>query len=166
MPPVSSPPADPAVKGSLPEQFSLFSNDEADTSEGVASTPPTGRFSNFIVYVDESGDHGMQTVDPNYPVFVLSFCVFNKRHYSEKVVPTLQKFKFNHFGHDLVVLHEHEIRKEKGSFKFQSRQHKHDFLEALTGIIDASNFILVIIRFGSQILNQIINGFLNLIWIL
>ena len=38
--------------------------------------------------------------------------MFYKRHYSEKVVPALQKFKFNHFGHDHVVLHENEIRKE------------------------------------------------------
>jgi hypothetical protein len=74
---------------------------------------------------------------------VLAFCVFYKRHYSEKVVPALHKFKFNHFGHDLVVLHEHEIRKERGSFKFSNRQHKHDFLSELTDIIEVSNFILI-----------------------
>ncbi len=105
-------------------------------------TPP-GPFSNFIVYVDESGDHGMESLDPNYPVFVLAFCVFYKRHYSEVVVPALQKFKFNHFGHDSVVLHEQEIRKEIGSFKFRNREHKLSFLDELTSIIDASNFILI-----------------------
>jgi hypothetical protein len=96
-----------------------------------------------VVYVDESGDHGMQTVDPNYPIFVLAFCVFYKGHYCEKVVPALQKFKFNHFGHDHVVLHEHEIRKETGDFKFHNRHHKHDFLNQLTSIIEVSNFILI-----------------------
>lgn len=126
-----------------PQQFSLFSNEEPAATETVLDSPPPGRFSNFVVYVDESGDHGMLTVDANYPVFVLAFCVFHKRHYSEKVVPALQKFKFNHFGHDLVVLHEHEIRKEKGDFKFSSRAHKHRFLTELTDIIDASNFILI-----------------------
>jgi len=129
------------TKESPPEQFSLFGN--TDTPEATASSPPTGRFSNFVVYVDESGDHGMQTVDPNYPVFVLAFCVFYKSHYCEKVVPALEKFKFNHFGHDNVVLHENEIRKEKGSFKFPSRKDKHDFLDQLTGIIDVSNFVLI-----------------------
>lgn len=136
-------PVEAKTQDNLPEQFSLFSNADTDAAETVADSPPLGRFSNFVVYVDESGDHGMQTVDPNYPVFVLAFCVFYKRHYCEKVVPALQKFKFNHFGHDHVVLHEHEIRKEKGSFKFQSRHHKHDFLDQLTGIIDISNFILI-----------------------
>lgn len=96
------------------------------------------------MYVDESGDHGMQNLDPNFPVFVLAFCVFHKRHYSEKVVPALEKFKFNHFGHDLVVLHELEIRKEKGAFTFfRDRRHKVDFLPEFTSIIERSNFILI-----------------------
>lgn len=128
-----------------PQQFSLFENEEPPTAQVVVEpeVTPAGKFSNYVVYVDESGDHGMQTVDGNYPVFVLAFCVFHKRYYSEKVVPALQKFKFNHFGHDLAVLHEHEIRKEKGDFKFQTRQHKQDFLVELTSIIEASNFILI-----------------------
>jgi len=124
-------------------QLSLFSDVEADMSEPDTSPPPMARFSDFVVYVDESGDHGMLTVDPNYPVFVLAFCVFHKRHYCEKVVPSLQKFKFNYFGHDHVVLHEHEIRKEKGVFRFQNRQLKKEFLDRLTEIIEFSNFILI-----------------------
>lgn len=129
----------------LAQQFSLFDNEAPLSAEAaiVVEAMPAGKYSSFVVYVDESGDHGMQTVDPNYPIFVLAFCVLHKRHYSEKVVPALQKFKFNHFGHDLVVLHEHEIRKEKNDFKFQSRQHKHDFLDELTSIIETSNFILI-----------------------
>jgi hypothetical protein len=126
-----------------PEQFPLFESESLQTQDALPSKPPPGPYSNFIVYVDESGDHGMQNVDANYPIFVLAFCVFYKGHYSEKVVPALQKFKFNHFGHDLVVLHEHEILKEKGSFKFNSKQHKQDFIDGLTTIIDASNFILI-----------------------
>jgi Protein of unknown function (DUF3800) len=101
------------------------------------------QFSDYIVYVDESGDHGMQSIDPSYPVFALALCVFHKQHYSEQVVPALHQFKFAHFGHDLVVLHEHEIRKERGDFKFQSRAHKHDFLAELTQIIEASDFAVI-----------------------
>jgi hypothetical protein len=137
------PDTEKTAASSVPEQFALFSEHNAAQMEAAASATPDGRFSNFIVYVDESGDHGMQTVDANYPVFVLAFCVFYKGHYSEKVVPALEKFKFNHFGHDHVVLHEHEIRKETGSFKFQNREQKHLFIGQLTRIIEASNFILI-----------------------
>lgn len=101
-------------------------------------------FSKHIVYVDESGDHGMRDIDSQFPVFVLAFCVFHKGHYSEKVVPALEKFKFKHFGHDQIVLHESEIRKEKGSFRiFPSKAHRETFLDELTSIIEESNFILI-----------------------
>jgi hypothetical protein len=131
-----------------PQQFSLFESEETSLAAPTHVVPPAPaqankRFSNFIVYVDESGDHGMRNVDPNFPIFVLAFCIFHKRYYSETVAPALQKFKFNHFGHDLVVLHELEIRKEKGDFAFQNRRHKEDFLNELTTIIEASNFILI-----------------------
>lgn len=124
-------------------QFALFDNAPEPMAEDAEDASVASKYSNFVVYVDESGDHGMQNVDPKYPVFVLAFCVFHKRYYSEKVVPALHKFKFNHFGHDLAVLHEHEIRKEKGDFKFQTRQQKEAFITELTDIIEASNFILI-----------------------
>ncbi len=101
-------------------------------------------YGKYIVYVDESGDHGMQSIDEQYPVFVLAFCVFHKRHYSEKVVPALEMFKFKHFGHDQIVLHENEIRKEKGAFRiFPTKAHKDRFMNDLTAIIAESNFILI-----------------------
>ncbi|ALZ75693.1 DUF3800 domain-containing protein [Rheinheimera sp. F8] len=100
-------------------------------------------FSDFIVYVDESGDHGITAIDKEYPVFVLAFCIFYKGHYLHNVVPQLQQLKLDYFGHDLVILHEHEIRKEKGDFtSFKNREEKLQFLTRLTDIIERSNFIL------------------------
>jgi len=100
-------------------------------------------FSDYIVYVDESGDHGLQNIDSQYPIFVLAFCIFHKKHYSDVVVSKLQQFKFKHFGHDVVILHEHEIRKEKPPFNiFRSKAERMGFLGELTNIIDDSNFIL------------------------
>lgn len=102
-----------------------------------------GKYSDFIVYVDESGDHSLTSIDPAYPVFVLAFCIFYKQHYAEKIVPKLQQLKFEYFGHDLVILHEHEIRKEKGDFSlFKNRDEKEQFLNQLTDIIEQNNFIL------------------------
>jgi hypothetical protein len=39
---------------------------------------PAVKHSDFIIYVDESGDHSLESIDPDYPVFVLSFCIFRK----------------------------------------------------------------------------------------
>lgn len=104
---------------------------------------PGKQYSNYVVYVDESGDHSLESIDPQYPVFVLAFCVFQKAYYASKIVPALEGFKFKHFGHDVVVLHETDIRKERGDFRFSSRPHKAAFLDELTGIIEANNFILI-----------------------
>ncbi len=73
-------------------------------------------YSDFIVYADESGDHGMDSIDPQYPVFALALCVLSKNDYVTRVVPALQRLKFDIWGHDSVVLHEHEIRKSLGHF--------------------------------------------------
>lgn len=125
---------------------SIFSPVLPVTAELPRSTTtlPESPYSKYIIYVDESGDHNLQTIDDQYPLFVLAFCVFHKRHYSEQVVSALEKFKFNHFGHDQIILHENEIRKEKGIFNiFRSREQKLQFLDELTGIIDHSKFILI-----------------------
>ena len=101
-------------------------------------------FSDYIVYVDESGDHGLKTIDPNYPVFVLAFCIFHKRDYMEVLVPALQAFKFRHFGHDQVILHERDIRKDRKDFAFlKDRSRKSAFLEELSQIVADTPFSLI-----------------------
>lgn len=133
------------------QQLPLFEMDISPSSEHLLSSPlnnhqelPESPFSKYIIYVDESGDHSLQNIDDQYPLFVLAFCVFHKRHYSEQVVSALEKFKFNHFGHDQIILHENEIRKEKGSFNiFRSREEKLKFIDELTEIIEHSKFILI-----------------------
>jgi hypothetical protein len=94
--------------------------------------------------VDESGDHSLASIDKDYPVFVLALCIFHKRHYSEKIIPAVEKLKFNYFGHDSVVLHENEIRKQKGEFAFLSHlPTRKEFMDRLSSIMEASNFILM-----------------------
>jgi hypothetical protein len=133
-------------------ELPLFGRSKKEPDKAVPKTvpenfpeqPPADPYGKYIVYVDESGDHSMQSIDEQYPVFVLAFCVFHKRHYSEHVVPALELFKFKHFGHDQIVLHENEIRKEKGVFRiFPTKEHKNQFLGELTTIISDSKFILI-----------------------
>ena len=68
-------------------------------------------FSDYVIYVDESGDHGLVSIDQQYPIFVLVFCIFKKQDYLA-TVQKVQQFKFRHFGHDMVILHESDIRRD------------------------------------------------------
>jgi hypothetical protein len=124
-------------------QYALFESVEAMPIE-QPSAQTSSRFSDYVVYVDESGDHSLVNIDADYPVFVLALCVFHKRHYSEKIIPAVEKLKFNYFGHDSVVLHENEIRKQKGDFAFLSHlPTRNEFVGRLSSIMEASNFILI-----------------------
>lgn len=103
-----------------------------------------GDFSEYIVYVDESGDHGLGRIDPSYPVFVLAFCIFKKSDYVSDVVPALQRLKFATFGHDMVVLHERDIRKQSGDFRILTdRSAEKQFLSDLTELMKAARFTVI-----------------------
>jgi hypothetical protein len=101
-------------------------------------------FGDYIVYVDESGDHSLQSVDQQFPVFVLNFCVFPVVDYVHSVVPRIQMLKFAHFGHDMVVLHEREIRKAKPPFEILLREDvRVRFHAEMNDIIATSRFSVV-----------------------
>lgn len=90
-------------------------------------------FSDYLVFVDESGDHNLTQIDPQFPVFVLLFAIVPKSEYVNQVCPNLQRFKFQFWGHDEIVLHEHEIRKPFGDFLFLLRKPLRErFLAGLT----------------------------------
>ncbi|MBK9446957.1 MAG: DUF3800 domain-containing protein [Betaproteobacteria bacterium] len=103
----------------------------------------TIRHGDFIIYVDESGDHSLESIDTDYPVFVLSFCIFRKTDYAEHITPAIRLLKFATFGHDMVVLHESDIRRKKGAFSRLSKAPREAFLNTLTNIIGAADFQLV-----------------------
>lgn len=103
------------------------------------------KFSDYIVYVDESGDPNLDKINPAFPVFVLSFCIFEKRAYSHEVIPALCDLKYRYFGHDMVVLHEREIRKRTGAFSLMNKEEREGFFCELTKIIARSKMEIIAI---------------------
>jgi len=105
-------------------QLPLFPAQRTAPIEEESALARASSFSNWIVYVDESGNYNTDTYAQEYPVFVLAFCVFHKKNYVTNVVGALERFKFEYFGHDSVVLHERDIRKEIGPFQFPNKAFK------------------------------------------
>lgn len=102
------------------------------------------QFSDYIVYVDESGDHSLESIDPTYPIFVLAFCIFNKQDYIEKVSPAIKKFKFDQFGHDMVLLHESDIRKARNEFVILvNQERRHIFMRSISQLTTESPFAII-----------------------
>ncbi len=100
-------------------------------------------YSDYIVYVDESGDHSIESINPRYPLFVLSFCIIRKSDYAYMISPALRMLKFATFGHDMVILHEHEIRKKLGAFSILNKFQREQLLDNLSSLIAQMNFTLI-----------------------
>jgi Protein of unknown function (DUF3800) len=116
----------------------------AEVQSGPLSGPQT-EFSDYIVFVDESGSPTLRPLDPDYPIFVLVFCVINKWIYADKIQPAIKRLKFEFFGHDMAVLHAHEIRKPRGDFLFLLDPGRRSaFMERIDAVIEAAEFDLIV----------------------
>lgn len=86
----------------------------------------------------------MANLDPNYPVFVLNCCVFRKTDYAASALPAMAAFKFAHFGHDAVVLHENDIRRQALPFAFlRAEQRRNTFMDGLNRLISEVDFTII-----------------------
>lgn len=100
-------------------------------------------YSDYIVFVDESGDHGLENVNPEYPIFALSFFIIQKDIYIDSLTVKVRRLKMETFGHDLVVLHEYDMRKKRGAFSKLGESARETFLNSLTEIIKEMEFTLI-----------------------
>jgi hypothetical protein len=100
----------------------------------------------YIIFVDESGDHGLQKIDKCYPIFVLVFVLVEKKIYAEKIIPAFLNLKFKYWGHDQVIFHEYDIRKGKGLFRLLRNNDnlndnlKENFLNELSALMQDCPF--------------------------
>lgn len=111
-------------------------------------------YSDYIVFVDESGDHSLTSIDDDYPLFVLCFCIIRKQDYASIVVPRLKEVKFEAFGHDCVIIHESDIRRKRGHFSMLSKEPREQFLNQLTAVINDAPMTVVAIVIDKRALAQ------------
>jgi hypothetical protein len=114
--------------------------------------------SDFVVFVDESGDHNLQSINPRYPVFVLAFCILPVESYLREVGTDFRRLKFELFGHDVVVLHEHDIRKRSGPYASLDSISRERLLHGLTTIIEDATMTIVAVVIDKPRLLQSANG--------
>ncbi|MEN9653991.1 MAG: hypothetical protein RL235_103 [Chlamydiota bacterium] len=99
--------------------------------------------SDYIVFVDESGDIGLESINERYPIFVLSFCVFRKDVYIQDISPAMGMLKLSLFGHDTIVFHEHEILKKEGPFNRMGKEKRSELMQKLNILMQQSDFTLI-----------------------
>ncbi len=97
----------------------------------------------YHLFIDESGDPSLSSVNTDFPVFVLLGCLFEDSAYQEicaKIIELKKKF----FGSEHAILHSRDIRKCEGVFvKLFDLKVKEDFYKKLNLILGNGNYTVI-----------------------
>ncbi len=94
----------------------------------------------FLLFLDESGDHGLTRIDPNFPVFVLAGVMMEAESY-KTVNQRIEGLKQRFWGDQKVILHSRDIRKcEKEFAVLFDLELKRDFYQLLNDILKTAEY--------------------------
>jgi hypothetical protein len=100
------------------------------------------------LYLDESGDHSLKVIDPQYPVFVLGGVIVDAAYAAGEMATALRRFKTDVFGRPDITLHTADIVRQRGPFSVlvdpESRCRFHSRLNSLMRQLDYSVIACVI----------------------
>jgi hypothetical protein len=69
------------------------------------------------MFLDESGDHNLEKIDGQYPVFALAGVIFDNLYYSKNAVPLVNKLKKKLFGRENIIFHTADISRNRNGFE-------------------------------------------------
>ena len=97
-----------------------------------------------LLFLDESGDHNLSIIDPQYPLFVLGGVIMD-RDYAEGPLPkALDTFKRDLFGTTEIVLHTADItRNRKGFERVQDPVFREEFYARLNALMSGLRYSVV-----------------------
>ena len=104
-----------------------------------------GGTSKYIGFFDECGDHSMDMIDKDFPLFVLALIIVERQSYTEEILPAVNKLKMSYWNHEGINLHSRDIRKQKGPYSFLRDNHRYKaFMEEISDIVNGLPFTLFI----------------------
>lgn len=97
----------------------------------------------YYFFLDETGDHGLNYVDKDFPLFLLCGCLF-REDYLADIENKVNSFKQNYFKTNDVILHSREIRKCEGSFQILfDLELKARFYDDLNSILKEGKYLII-----------------------
>src|SRR5436305_1578203 len=87
-----------------------------------------------VLFLDESGDHSLTVIDPQYPLFILGGVIVDVDHAKGEMSDRLNAFKRKHLGSDQVILHTADMVRNRNGFERLSHP---DFRERFYGELNA-----------------------------
>lgn len=97
----------------------------------------------YYLFIDESGDHGLKTIDSSFPVFLLCGVLISENEYS-KINSGSDYIKIKYWNNKNVILHSRDIRKCNNEFKilFDLKIKEH-FYNDINNVLTANNYKII-----------------------
>ena len=107
--------------------------------------------SRFLAFFDECGDHSLDKIDRDFPLFVLALVLVERSVYQHEILPAFNQFKLRYFNHEGINLHSRDIRLAAGPFSLLLNPTiRPQFMAELSDIMDRVPFTLFISAIQKQ----------------
>ncbi|MGD0921300.1 MAG: DUF3800 domain-containing protein [Terriglobia bacterium] len=98
----------------------------------------------LVLFLDESGDHSLQKIDPGYPMFVLCGIVMEDQYHDGAATDALNGFKDSLLGRHDIILHTVDFTRNQNGFEQMiDREFRARFFRQLQGLLRDMQFKIV-----------------------
>ena len=95
-------------------------------------------------FLDESGDHNLSVIDPQYPIFVLGGVIIDEDYAKGPMSDALDEFKLDVFGRTDIVLHTADITRNRNGFEAMKEESFRDrFYSRLNALMRTLSYSVV-----------------------
>jgi len=97
-----------------------------------------------ILFLDESGDHSLGIIDPQYPMFVLGGVIMDAEYAWTQLEEKLNAFKVELFGRTDIILHTSDISRNRNGFeRMKESEFRKLFYERLNKLMSGLEYQVV-----------------------
>ncbi|MBU4175088.1 MAG: DUF3800 domain-containing protein [Actinobacteria bacterium] len=97
-----------------------------------------------VLFLDESGDHNLLAIDPQYPIFVLGGVILDKEYAEGELTRRMNIFKQKLFGTEDVILHTADITRNRSGFeRMKEPAFREYFYEELNELMSGLDYRVV-----------------------
>lgn len=97
-----------------------------------------------VLFLDESGDHNLSVIDPQYPMFVLGGVIMDQAYAEGPLTDAVNRFKRELFGRTDIILHTADITRNRNGFEqLQDAGFRARFYARLNELMREAEFTVV-----------------------
>jgi len=105
----------------------------------------------LALFLDESGDHNLVRIDPQYPLFVLGGILADRNYAFSSLQESVDRFKGEIFGKTRILLHTSDITRNRNGFEFlQNSDKRRNFYKSLNALVEGLDFEILAVAIDKE----------------